>query len=154
LRDSGKTRAEGARTTNHPSWTWIERVVAGFTIVNAALGLLMWLHSGRAIGALPLLSLLGLLSGLIAWRGRAAGHAAGLAFYASQLAGYHRYDLSYAYPLHGTLSLAFVVQLPAGVLIVNVLALAMFAASAALLWWQLRGGRARMTAEPVHSTYQ
>jgi hypothetical protein len=36
------------------------------------------------------------------------------------------------------LSLAFVVHMPAGVLIVNVFALAMLAASAALLWRHLR----------------
>lgn len=137
-----------------PSWTRIERVVAGLTVVNAMLGLLVWVHAGGAIGALPLLSLLGLLSGLTAWRGRPSGHAAALAFYALQLAGYHRYDLTCAYPLHGSLSLAFVVHLAAGVLIVNVLALAMLAASVALLWWRLRGGRAATRAEPVHSTYQ
>lgn len=56
--------------------------------------------------------------------------------------------------LHGSLSLAFVVHLPTGVLIVNVLALAMFAASAALLWWRLRGRKAGTNAAPVHSTYQ
>jgi hypothetical protein len=154
LRDSEKTPANGAPTATHPRWTRIERVVAGLTIVNAALGLLMWLRVGGAIGALPLLSLLGLLSGLIAWRGRPGGHAAGLAFYAFQLAGYHRYDLTYAYPLRGSVSLAFVVHLPAGVLIVNVLAVAMFAASVALLWRRLREGRAGTKTEPAHSTYQ
>jgi len=149
-----KPSALATRSVTHPRWTRIERVVAGLTIVNGALGLLVPGHAGGAIVALPLLSLLGLLSGLIAWRGRAAGHAAGLAFYASQLAGYHRYDLTWAYPLHGSLSLAFVVHLPTGVLIVNVLALALFAASTALLWWRLRRGRVATKAEPVHSTYQ
>lgn len=154
MRDAEKTPIDGARSATHPRWTRIERVVAGLSIVNAALGLLVWLHAGGAIGALPLLSLLGLLSGVIAWRGRSGGHAAGLAFYALQLAGYHRYDLTFAYPLRGALSLAFVVHLPAGVLIVNVLAGAMFAVSAALLWWRLRVGSAGTKAEPVHSTYQ
>jgi hypothetical protein len=121
-------------------WTRIERIVAGLTTLNGALGLAVWALgplSRGPIDALPLLALLGLLSGILAWRGRLGGHGAGLAFYSLQLAGYYSYDATQVYHLRGALSLAFVVHLPAGVLVVNVFALAMLAASAALLWRQL-----------------
>lgn len=114
-------------------WTRVERIAAILAIVSAASGLAVSIYSGGAIETLPL-SLLGLLAGAMTWRGSAPGHAAALAFYGVQLAGYHSYDLAYAHPLRSTLSLAVVVHLPAGVLIVNVLALALFGASAALLW--------------------
>jgi hypothetical protein len=120
------------------SWTQIERVVATITIVNAALGLIVWIAAGSAGASLLLLSLLGLLSGVLSWRTRLPGTALGLAFYGLQLAGYHPYHSADAYPLRGALSLSVVVHLPAGVLIVNVLALALCAASAALLWRRVR----------------
>lgn len=120
-------------------WVRSERIVAAVTVVNAALGLAVWaLRPMAGTSATLLLALLGLLSGVLAWRGRLAGHAAGLAFYGLQLAAWYSYDASQAWPLRAALSLAFVVHLPAGVLIVNVFALAMLAASAALLWRRLR----------------
>ena len=122
---------------NPARWICAGRLVAGLTLANAALNLLVWtmgLPSGGAIGSLPWLALPGLLSGALAWRGQAAGHAAALLFYGVQLAGFHPYAAPQAYPLRGAFSLAFAVQLPAGVLIVNVFAIALLAASAVLLW--------------------
>lgn len=123
-------------------WTRIERVVAIVTIVNAGLGLIVWIAAPDAGSSLLLLAPPGLLSAFLAWRGRLAGHAIGIAFYAVQLAGYHPYHSAQAYPLRGALSLAFVVHLPTGVLIVNVFAIALLAASAALLWRRRRTIRA------------
>jgi len=113
----------------------IERTVAGISIVSGGLGLGIWMFLSNAGGSLPLLSLLGLLSGMLVWRRHAGGHGAGLLFYALQLVGYHSYDAIDIYPLRSILSLAYVVHLPAGVLIVNLLALAMMLASATLLRW-------------------
>lgn len=123
-------------------WTRIERVVAIVTIVSAGLGLIVWIAAPDADSSLLLLAPPGLLSAFLAWRGRLAGHAIGIAFYAVQLAGYHPYHSAQAYPLRGALSLAFVVHLPTGVLIVNVFAIALLAASAALLWRRRRTIRA------------
>ncbi|QOL47690.1 hypothetical protein [Massilia litorea] len=122
-------------------WTRIERVVAALTIVNAALGLAVWTLTGGAIDTL-LLALLGLLSGVLAWRGRPGGHGAGLAFYGVQLAAWYSYDATQAWHLRGAFSLAFVVHGRSGVLIVNAFALAMLAASAVMLWRRLRTRRA------------
>lgn len=123
------------------SWTRVERLVAGLTIANGALGLVVWVMgrlSRGVIDSLPLLALLGLLSGVLAWRGRLGGHGAGLVFYGVQLAAFHSYHSTRAFHLPWTFSLAFVVHLPAGVLVVNAFAIAMLAASAALLWWRVR----------------
>lgn len=129
----------------HLQWTRIERAIAVLTVANGAISLIVCgvrLFHHDAVGAAPLLALLGLLSGVLAWRGRVAGHATGLAFYALQLASYYSYDFTLAYQLRGGLSLGFVAHLPSGVLVVNVFAIAMLAASAVLLCWRLRPGTA------------
>ena len=97
----------------------------------------MWALAGGTGGTLAL-ALLGLLSGVLAWRGRLGGHYAGLAFYGLQLAAWYSYDATQAWHLRAAFSLAFVVHLRSGVLIVNVFAMAMLAASAALLWRRQR----------------
>jgi hypothetical protein len=129
-------------------WTRGERLVAALTIVNGALGLVVWatgMLSRGAIGSLPLLALLGLLSGVLAWRGRPGGHGAGLVFYGVQLAAFHSWHAAHSFHMTWIFSLAFVVRLPTGVLIVNAFAVAMLAASAALLWRRLR------TARPIQA---
>ena len=105
-------------------------------MVTASLGLIVSIAGGSIGNGLFLLSLLGLLSGLLAWRRQWAGHAIGLLFYAPQLASYYPYHSAGAYHLGGALSLAFVAHLPTGVLVVNGFAIAMFIASAALLRWR------------------
>ncbi len=95
----------------------------------------MW---ATTASSLPLLALLGLVSGVLAWRGRLAGHVAALVFYGLQLAAFHSLHATQAYHVTWIFSLAFVVHLPGGVLIVNAFAVAMLAASAALLWRRLR----------------
>ena len=122
----------------------IERIVAAVTFVNGMLGLAVWALRPLAAGSSApfLLALLGLLSGVFAWRGRVGGHGAGLAFYGLQLAAWYSYDATQAWQLRGALSLAFVLHLRSGVLVVNVFAFALLAASAALLWRRLRMRRA------------
>lgn len=133
----------GTRLARLP-WTRIERIVAGLTIVNGVLALAAWALPPLADGTIAslLLALLGLLSGILAWRGRPGGHGAGLAFYGLQLAAWYSYDATRIYHLRGAFSLAFVLHVRSGVLIVNLFALAMLAASTALLWRRLRTRRA------------
>jgi hypothetical protein len=122
-------------------WVRIEGLVACLTLANAALNLVVWtMRPSSGAGSL-LLSLLGLLSGVLAWRGQAAGHGAALLFHGVQLAGFHAWHAQPSYPLLGAFSLAFVVHLPAGLLIVNGFAMAMLAASAALLGWRRRASQ-------------
>jgi hypothetical protein len=85
------------------------------------------------------------LVGVLAWRGRPAGHGAGLVFYGLQLAAFHSWHSAQASQVTWTFSLAFVVHLPTGILIVNAFAVAMLAASAALLWRRFR------TARPIQA---
>jgi len=134
---------------SHVRWIRVERILAGLTILDGLLGLAVWMLAvwmlaGSASGALALLSLLALFAGINAWRGRPAGHLAALAFYGLQLATYHAFDSSFAYRVRGGLNLGAVVYLPNAVLVLNLFAIGMFAACAALLWWRVRGaGQAR-----------
>jgi hypothetical protein len=140
--------AEAADLATHPRWTRIERIVAGLAILDGVLGLAVWICTCNARGALALLSLLALLAGMKAWRGRPSGHLAALACYGLRLANYSSFDMSSRYDLRGALNLGVVIHLPTAVVIVNVFALGMFAASASLLWWRARGGG------QAYSTYQ
>jgi hypothetical protein len=142
--------ADPACLAAHPRWTRIERLVAGLTIVDGVLGLAVWTFTGHAHGALPLLSLLGLLAGVALWRAWSGGQLAALAFYGLQLASYHPFDMSSGYQLRAGLSLGWVIYLPTAVMVVNVFALGMFGASAALLWWRARGG-GKLTARTSKS---
>ena len=124
-----------------PRWKQAERVLAALTIAGATLSLLVsgirLLHDDAA-GVTALVSVPGVLSGALAWRGRLAGHGLGLVFYGLQLASFYSYDLTQAHHLLAGLSVAFVVRLPSGVLVVNAFAVAMLVASAVLLGWRLR----------------
>ena len=125
--------------TDSRSW-WIrgERVMAGLTLFDGLLGLGVCIVTGSVGRGLPLLSLLALFAGLQAWRGRPGGHLAALAFYGLHLAAYHPFDFTGGYRLRGALNLGAVVYLPNAVVVLNVFAIGMFAASAALLWWRAR----------------
>ena len=84
----------------------MERCIAALTMVTASLGLIVSIASGSMGNGLLLLSLLGLVSGVLAWRGQWSGHATGLLFYGPQLASYYPYHSADAYHLGGALSLA------------------------------------------------
>ena len=123
------------------SWKQTERALAALTIASATVSLMVScvrLLNHDAVGVTPLVALLGVVSGTLAWRGRAAGHGLGIIFYGLQLASYYSFDLTQAYHLLAGLSVAFVVHLSSGVLVVNAFAIAMLAASAVLLGWRLR----------------
>jgi hypothetical protein len=123
------------------TWKQAERAIAALTIASAALSLMvsgLRLRNHDAVGVTPLVALLGLLSGAFAWRGRLPGHAMALLVYGLQLASYYSYDQTQAYHLLAGLSVAFVVQMPSGVLVVNAFAVAMLVASSVLLGWRLR----------------
>jgi len=132
--------------TSHAQWARVERVLAGMTILDGMLGLAVWMVADSASGALALLSLLALFAGTQAWRRRPAGQLAALGFYGLHLATYHAFDFSRSYQLRGALNLGAVIYLPNAVVVLNVFAIAMFAASAAMLWWRVRVG------EPLEHT--
>lgn len=134
------TAAIASDTPGHARWARAERIVAGLTVFDGPLGLVVWMFSGSARWGLALLSLLALFAGAGAWRRRPAGHLAALAFYGLHLATYHAFDGTGSYLLRGALNLGTVIHLPNAVLVLNGFAIGMFAASAALSWWRVRGG--------------
>jgi hypothetical protein len=109
----------------------LERGAAWLLLVNALLGLgvSLWGRSGE----LPVLALLGLLSGWLSLRGNRAGVWGAMAFYAPQVLSYYAYSMAWSFSVKSGLSLAFVARLPDGVLIVNVVALGLLAVTAAIL---------------------
>ena len=129
------------RNATSRGWVRIERAIAVLTIASGAIGLVVLgvqLLNHDAVGATPVLALLGLLAGILAWHGRVEGYCTALAFYALQLASFYSYDLTQTYHFRGGLSLAFVMHLQSGVLVVNGFAIVMLATSAVLLCWRLR----------------
>ncbi len=135
-----------SKTATRVRWTRAVRIVACLAVLDSLLGLSVWIAMGRVGGTLLLLSLLALLAGALAWHGRPGGYLAALVCHGPRLVSYMAFDMSASYQVRGALNLGVVIQLPAAVLVINVFALGMFAASAALLWWRTRG------AERVYST--
>jgi hypothetical protein len=117
-----------------------ERVVATLLLANGALALVtacarLLLASPPALAwsTLPWWALLGLLSGLLAVNGRVAGVCGGVLFHAVQVCAYFGYAHGPTFAIRSGLSLALVLRLPGGVLVVNVVALALLAAGVAVL---------------------
>ena len=109
----------------------VERGVAWLLLINGLLGLAVSLWSMS--GDLPILALLGVLSGWLWLRKNIMGVWGALAFYAPQLFSYYAYSRTWSFSMKSGLSVAFVAHLPDGVLVVNVAALTLLVASAAIL---------------------
>ena len=110
--------------------------MAWLLLINGALGLCLAVHAmwsdqqtGLAIDRWPFVPVLGVLSGALSLRGRRAGLCGALLYYAVQLVSYYPYSHAGAFGVKAGLSVATVVHLSDGVLVVNVLALALLAAS-------------------------
>ena len=122
-----------------------ERVAAWLLLINGALGLVVSLGTMLAVhaapvelAALPLVAILGVLSGCLWLRGHVAGAWAGSVFYALQVVSYYAYSGAWSFSVKSGLSLALVLHLPDGVLVVNVAALALLAVNAVVLAPRLR----------------
>jgi hypothetical protein len=116
-----------------PSRAWLARANAWVLLANALLGLSV---QAGAIFADPapsmLVPVLGVLSGVLALRGYAAGRWGALAFYALQAFSYYPYAATWRFSIKAGLSLGAVAHLDSGVVVVNLLALALLAAWTAL----------------------
>lgn len=108
-----------------------DRIIAWLLLANGLLGLTVSLAT--ASGAWPLTSILGIVSGALSVRRYTVGVCGGLLYYALQVAGYYPYSNAWSYSVKSGLSVAAVINLPAGVLVLNVLALLLLGASAIVL---------------------
>lgn len=124
---------------------WLERGAAWLLLVNGLLALTMafatmpaawWLASA----SWPLLAFLGIAAGALSLRGYIMGVWGGAVYYAPQVFSYYAYSNAWSFSFKSGLSLAAVLRLRDGVLVVNVLALALLALSVAILYRRLRGG--------------
>lgn len=129
-----------------------ERYAAWLLLLNGALGLCVALGAAKAhemLDALPW-SLFGIVAGLLALRAPVIGQAAGLIYYLPQVPSFHSQDFSFS--VRSGISLGWVVTTGAGVLVINVAALALAALSAILLprrvraRWQASGKSDRARA--------
>jgi hypothetical protein len=108
-----------------------DRIVACLLVANGLLGLTVSLAT--ASGAWPLISMLGIVSGALSLRRYTVGVCGGLLYYALQVASYYPYSNTWSYSVKSGVSLAAVIKLPMGVLVLNVLALLLLGASAIVL---------------------
>jgi hypothetical protein len=119
-------------------WAWT-------TLANGALGLIVAVGVAMIRGSEPELShtppiasLLGVLAGALTVRGKIAGLIVGLFFYGLQVLSY--YSSSIQFNFRSGFSLAKVVELSQGVLVINLAALAGLVIAVWLLARHLRSG--------------
>jgi hypothetical protein len=115
-----------------------ERFAAWLLLLNGGLGLCVALgisithgESHAALDALPSWSLFGTLAGLLALRTQAIGLVAGMLYYLPQMFSFYSKDFSFS--VRSGISLAWVIPNSAGVLVINLAAMAFAALSATLL---------------------
>lgn len=120
--------------------TWLARVL----VLNSVLTFgvcLGWLGPPQGEGELPWLLIaacVGLVSGLLALRGKLAGWYGSLLYYGVQVLSYYPLAGGTAWSLKAGLSIGVVLHWNSAVLVINLLAVALLAASGALLWRALR----------------
>jgi hypothetical protein len=129
-----------------------ERCAAALLLLNGALGLCATLGAAT-VDAMPSAmpwSLLGIFAGLLALRAPAIGLAAGMVYYLPQVASFHSQGFSFS--VRSGISLGWVITTGAGVLVINLAALALAGLGAFLVArrvrvrWQASGRSDRAAA--------
>lgn len=120
--------------------TWLARVL----VLNSVLTFgvcLGWLGPPQASGELAWLlgaACVGLVSGLLAMRGKLAGWYGSLLYYGVQLVSYYPLGEGKPWSVKAGLSLGVVLTFPSAIVVLNLLALLLWGLSAALLWRSVR----------------
>lgn len=117
---------------------WLARVLvlnSGLTF-GVCLGLLGTPQPAADLPWLYGAALLGLVSGLLALRGKALGWAGALLYYGAQVLSYYPLGPQggTGWSLKAGLSIGWVLQFASAVLVINLLALVLLAASGWMLW--------------------
>ncbi len=119
---------------------WVARVL----LLNSALALgvcLGLLGERQSADALPLLygaAMLGLLSAVLSLKRRKTGLWGGALYYALQLVSIYPFAGGWQFAVRAGVSVGLVLRFASGVVVVNMVALALLAATAAVLAWRHR----------------
>lgn len=119
---------------------WVARVL----LLNSALALgvcLGLLGERQPADALPPLygaAMLGLLSAVLSLKRWTLGLWGGVLYYALQLVSVFPFDGGWRYAVRAGVSIGMVLRCPRGVVVLNLVALALLAATAAVLAWRRR----------------
>lgn len=119
---------------------WLARVL----LLNSALalavclGLLGEAQQGTALAMVYGAALCGFLGAVLSLKRWIAGLWMGLLYYAIQVFSYFPFDGSASYAVKAGVSIGLVLRFPASVVVVNMVALALLAATSAVLMWRHR----------------
>ena len=119
---------------------WVARVL----LLNSALALgvsLGLLGERQPADALPLLysaAMLGFLSAVLSLKRWTPGLWGGALYYALQLVSVYPFDGGWQFAVKAGVSIGLVLRFPGGVVVLNLVALALLAATAAVLAWRRR----------------
>jgi len=124
---------------------WVARVLLLNSALTLAVGLGL-LGAPQEADALPVLfgvGLFGFVAAVLSLKRWKSGLWGGMVYYAVQLASYFPHDGSWQYSIKAGVSVGLVMQFPSATLVLNMVALALLAATVAVLVWRTRAPRAR-----------
>lgn len=119
---------------------WVARVLLlnGVLALAVVAGLLGEAQYGAARIVLLAAALLGVIAALLSLRGHVAGLWGGVAYYLLQLVSYFPYEGDWSFAVKAGVSIGLVLRLGGGVLVINTVAAALLACTAAVLVWRRR----------------
>ncbi len=119
---------------------WVARVLLlnSALALGVSLGLLGQPLDGRAAAVVFGAALLGFLSAVLSLKRHRLGLWGGLLYYALQIVSYFPYAGDGGFSVKAGVSIGLVMRFPTGVLVFNMIALALLAATAAVLAWRRR----------------
>lgn len=129
---------------------WLARVL----LLNSALALAVSLgllgepQHGNALTVLFGVAMLGFAAAVLSLRRMVAGLWAALLYYGLQLASYFPYDGSWQFSVKAGVSVGLVMRLQGGVLVLNMVAAVLLAATLVVLKWRKPASGAQ-TGKPV-----
>lgn len=122
---------------------WLARVL----LLNSALALAVSLgllgapQYGTALAVLFSVAMLGFLAAVLSLKRMVTGLWGGLLYYLLQAGSYFPDDGSWQFSIKAGVSIGLVMRFPQGVLVLNMVALALLAATIAVLAWRRRHGK-------------
>lgn len=116
--------------------TWLARVLLlnGLLTLGVCLGWLGEAHSGLPLVILTGFAMLAIVSAALALKRRRLGWYGALPYYGVQVVSYYAYDGSSQWAVKAGVSLGMVLHLASGIVVLNMVAACLLAASGWVLW--------------------